>query len=283
MKYRTSLLIATTLVINLVLTPAYAAEEITIADITAKCRIKADAADFQSLLDFTIKNAAGKVVKDRHAIYFWKDYGGTNDLWSKSILFVVNPPEFKDIGYLRFEYMADSGRDTEQWLYFPDQGRVIRLSERDPQDQNWGIVGADLQVLQWNVGAQRLLRTEKDTHGTIYWVETIPKSTKLPYVKVKSAFLRANDDWEQCARQRSEFFDRNNNIIKVLSEDWAQEKNIWYRQRATIENMTSHTTTEYSFRDVELNVGLTDNDFRKRMLPYPERINRTKQPPADSR
>ena len=288
MVYRASRLIAAALAINFALPSGYAAEDVTIADIIAKCRIKADAADFRSRLDFTIRDTAGKVVKDRHAVYFWKDYDGANDLWSKSILFVVGPPEFKDIGYLRFEYRADSGRDAEQWLYLPNQQRVIRLSERDPRDQTWGVVGDDLAVLQWNEGAQRLLGTEQDTRGTVYRVEIIPKSIKLPYVKVNSSFLREGDGWDRCTRQRSEFIDGNDNIVKVVTEDWARQNNIWYRQRAKIESMSLHTTTEYAFHDMEFNIGLTDDDFTKRMLPNPERVNRVKQQdspgnPADSR
>jgi len=283
MAYRISKLIVVALAINLVLAPGYAAPEVTIADIVAKCRIKSDAADFRSFLDFTIKNAAGKVVKDRHAVYFWKDYGGKNGLWSKSILFVVNPPEYKDVGYLRFEYTADSGRDPEQWLFIPEQERVIRLSEHDPLNQNWGVVGADLQVLQWKAGSERLLRTEQDAHGTLYWVEITPKSSKLPYVKVNASFLREDGGWDRCTRQRSEFIDGNDNTIKVLTEDWAQQNNLWYRQRAKIESMTLHTTTEYVFRDVQLNIGLTDEDFTKRMLPYPERVNSIKRDSSDSK
>jgi hypothetical protein len=276
MQHRTVQLVAIALIVNFSIALKCVAEEISAADIISKCRIRTDAADLRGRLDFSIKNSSGKIVKNRQAIYFWKDYAGSDALLSKTILFVSSPPSDKDTAYLRYEYTVDSGREPEQWLYVPHLQRVLRLAMRDTRDQAWGVVGDDLKVLQWGDGTQQLIRTEKDMRGTIYWIEITPKSTKLPYAKLKSAFLRAGDSWDRCARWRTEFLDKENNLIKVLTEDWTQQQQIWYRQRVQVENKEARTITEYGFRDVEFNSGLTDGDFTTRQLQHADRMTPSK-------
>ena len=60
-----------------------------------------------------------------------------------------------------------------------------------------------MKVLQWRYdNSQGLLRTEKEARGSIYWLEIIPKSTKLHYVNVNTAYLRADDSQERCSGWR---------------------------------------------------------------------------------
>lgn len=260
-----------------------AAEQITVADIIDNCRIKTNAEDLRGHLDFTFKNAAGKMLRDRKAIYFWKDYAGTEDLWSKVILVVLEPPRFQDVSYLRYEYNLASGREPDQWIFIPAEPRVRRLAMRDQSDQTWGIVGGDLQVLQMGDGEMRLLRTEEDERGTVYWIEIIPKTNELPYVKVHSAYVREDDGWDRCTRRRTEFFDKNDKLVKVLNEDWDQLQKFWYRRRIVVDNMETRLTeegeteelrtiVEYVIHDVEFNTGLSDEVFTTRMLQHPARL-----------
>ena len=137
MHHRTAQLVAIILIVNFAAALNCVAEEISVADIVAKCRIRTDASDLSGHLDFSIKNASGNTLKDRHTVYFWKDYAGSDALLSKTILFVLSPPSDKDTAYLRYEYTFDSGREPEQWIYVPHQQRVIRLAMRDARDQTW--------------------------------------------------------------------------------------------------------------------------------------------------
>lgn len=262
-----------------------AAEEITAKDIFDNCRNRSNAEDLRGHLDFSFKNAAGETTKNRQAVYFWKDYRGADDLWSKTILVVLGPPEYEDVGYLRYEYTLASGRKPDQWIYVPKQQRIRRLTIRDATDETWGLVGDDLQVLQWGDGDMRLLSAGEDERGTVYRIEIIPKSKELPYVKVNSTYLREDGSWDRCNRQRTEFFDKDDKLIKALSEEWSQQEQFWHRQRVNVDNMVTRLTAagevteldssvEYVFRELRFNNGLTDKDFTTRLLQQPDHLIR---------
>lgn len=288
MKLSIATIAATMLAVSFAAASAGAAEVVTAKDVFDNCRNRSNAGDINGHLDFSFKNASGETTKGRKALYFWKDYAGSDDLWSKTIMVVLDPPEYEDVGYLRYEYTLASGRKPDQWIYVPKQQRVRRLTLRDATDETWGLVGDDLQVLQWGDGDMRLLSAREDEHGTTYRIEIIPKSKELPYVKVISTYLREGDGWERCNRQRTEFLDKVDKLIKALSEEWSQQGQFWYRHRVNIDNMVTRVTAvgeiteldssvEYLFRELRFNTGLTDKDFTTRLLQQPDHLIRKMQ------
>ena len=272
MRHRSVQLLAILIALNLLFAGYGEADEITAADVIAKCRIRTNATDSRGHLDMSLKKISGEDLQNRRVFYFWKDYAGSGDLWSKSIVFVQYPPAEEDSGYLRFEYTLESGREPEQWLYTPNLQTVVRLAKRDSTQKSVGIVGDDLSVLLWNEGSQRLLSSKQGALGTSYVIEIVPKSTQLPYVKINSEYLVQDDDWDKCTRQRTEFFNKDGAVFKLITEDWAQQQQYWYRQRVQVKNLVTGTIADYKFHDFEFDVGFSDNYFTTRELPHAFRM-----------
>lgn len=258
-----------------------AAAEVQVKEIIAQCYDKDWGRDQRSRLVFTMKNREGRVTKRIEFIRYWKDYRGQGDLVSKLMLFAVAPPEYKDNNYLRITYTPGSGKLPEQWVYTKRLQSVRRLSLREQDDLNWGLISEDLAVHRFEDDEHRLLSVREE-HGTVtYEVESRPRLRAFAYDKHISYYVRMRtDSWDDCTLAHRDYYDTRGHLVKKADFAWQQVGTAWVLSNLDIvmerpakrfsgqgmNKEISRIYVSYRFLDLEVNIGLQDKFFSQRNL-----------------
>lgn len=204
----------------------------------------------------------------------YKRYPASAGVESKVVMFNEYPPEKKDIGYLGWFYRVEQERDADQWLYLPEL-RLTRKLTRKPRDYSgtkrrtegdeFSVSELDLEELAPRapvLDRHTLLGSETLDGRAVYKVESVPRDPGgSPYGKriawiSKDAYLPL----------RVDCYDRESHLVKTLSFTWSQVGKDWVWDRVAAVNRINGNKTLLEQRDVQVNLGLPDDMFAKRVL-----------------
>lgn len=239
--------------------------QVTVQEILDHCYDKPTGADRTFDLTLTVQDAGGDARTEERYVGWWKDYRGQGDLVSKLMLFRRSPLYRQDDTYLRWDYTTSSGKPPEQWVYSIRQQRVRRIAQRDPHRPALGLIAEDLVQRQLGRDAHTLRNVVVREGRTVYSLETIPRAGDSAYKRIVSYFERRGD-WAGCTLARQEFFADGGKPAKQMDYTWQRVGDAWAWHVVTVRNERPRSTTMYRLENLQVDVGLTDEDFSKRRL-----------------
>lgn len=172
-----------------------------------------------------------------------------------------------DVQGTRFLHLSPRGAGDQQWLYTPTVRRVRRLSEAQ-RDENF--FGADLsyrdlellvRIQQWNDDESTATLAEKEevVNGhPCHVVTLVPKNEEFPaYGRYRLWF--GTDDlllW------RVELFDTDDKVFKrVMPKQYERIGDYATAMRSSIETVPNDTRTDFEFRNVKYDAGVSESTF----------------------
>ncbi|MFQ5780551.1 MAG: outer membrane lipoprotein-sorting protein [Nitrospiria bacterium] len=198
-----------------------------------------------------------KIVATR----YWKNYRSREGFDSKMLLITDFPPDSRGVSFLIWDYSKDKTDDL--WLYLPALRMVRRISA---QDQNDAFLGSDLTFgdmgqRRIDEDVHRLLREETYRGVPTHVVESTPKEKETIYSKKVSWISK-----EGGTVLKIDYYDRNRKLLKRQTIDWQTLNNLHVWKRTNVTNVQNGHRTVFEVNNLEVNIGLKDNDFSERTL-----------------
>ncbi|ALP52144.1 hypothetical protein Tel_02730 [Candidatus Tenderia electrophaga] len=251
--------------VSTLLFPAAYAEQ-DVREIIRHCEYKNPGEDQRSLLTITLID---KDDNERENIYrrLWKNYHGQEGVLDKMVLFTEFPPDAKGTGFMRWGYKSSLDKMADQWLYLPHLRKVRRVSVRDPGDSFLGsdLTYGDIEDRDISDDEYKLLRHDEQDGGDIYTVEIRPKEQNSIYSK-KISWYAKRSSWDDCVRVKTDYYDRQGNLLKKQRLTWQKVDDAWIWDRVTVENVQTNHKSIFTVTDVKVNIGLDDDIFTERAL-----------------
>jgi len=236
-------------------------------DIFQHCNFKNPGDDQRSRLTIILRD---KDNNEKKNVYrrLWKDYRGEGGVADKMVLFTEYPPDAEGAAFMRWAYTPQADRNADQWIYLPVLKKIRRVSIRDPGDSFLGsdLTYADISGRPIEADQHRLVQTLKRGGQEIYAVESMPvdKSVAL-YSKTISWFIK-DQDWDTCTKRQVDYFDKKGEPLKQQTLKWQRVKNAWVWDEVLVKNVQTGHSSLFKVTDVQVNVGLHDDDFAERAL-----------------
>lgn len=244
------------------------AADLTANDVVQQCEYKNAGADNTSRLSITLIDKDGG---ERKNVYrrLWKNYReAAGDVADKMVLMTEFPPDARGTGFLRWGYLAASGKMADQWLYLPQLRKIRRVSVRDPGDSFLGsdLTYGDIDDRSVTADTHTLLRMEDIDGQPHYVVESVPKEKNSLYSKRVSWYAKGAAGGAGCVRRKTDYYDRQGLVLKTASLKWQQVGNAWAWDRVQVENVQTHHKSLFEVTEVKVGVGLDDRQFTEREL-----------------
>ncbi len=235
-------------------------------EIVSHCEYKNPGPDQTSVLSIILIDKDGNQRKNVYK-RLWKFYQGKGGVFDKMVLFTQFPPDAKGTGFMRWGYVASSGKSADQWLYLPQLRKIRRVSVRDPGDSFLGsdLSYGDIDERSVDADEHQLLKIDNVAGREFYQVESVPKESDALYSKRVSWYLKA-DDWEKCVRAKTDYYDRQGLLLKVANLKWQQVDGAWVWDKVLVENVQTRHRSMFGVTDVSVDVGLKDRQFTERAL-----------------
>lgn len=249
--------------------PGSAAEDPLIAglDIMQRCNFKNPGVDQRSRLTIILRD---KDNNEKKNVYrrLWKDYRGKEGVADKMVLYTEFPPDAQGAAFMRWAYTPAADRNADQWIYLPVLKKIRRVSIRDPGDSFLGsdLTYADISGRELEADQHRLVQTLKRGNQEIFAVESTPvnKSGAL-YSKTISWFVKTGD-WAGCVKRQVDYYDKKGEPLKQQLLKWQQVKDAWVWDEVVVKNVQTGHSSVFQVTDVQVNVGLSDEQFAERAL-----------------
>lgn len=242
------------------------AEDIAVEKIIQNCEYKNPGSDQRSVLAIELIDKDGNQRKN---IYrrFWKNYMGKDGVADKMVLLTEFPPDAKGTGFMRWGYVASEKKMADQWLYLPHLRKVRRVSVRDPGDSFLGsdLTYGDIEDRSIDDDRYALLDRLNKNGAEYYQVEIKPKEEGALYSK-KISWYKKGMDWESCVRVKTDYYDRQKNILKKQTLTWQKVSEAWVWDRVEVINVQTGHKSIFTIDDVRVNVGVSARVFTERAL-----------------
>ena len=242
------------------------AQEISVREIVNHCDYKNPGDDQTSILTITLID---KDNNERKNVYrrLWKNYYGESNVLDKMVLFTEFPPDAKGTAFMRWGYLASANKMADQWLYLPHLRKVRRVSVRDPGDSFLGsdLTYGDIEDRSVDDDSYVLLERREKAGGEIFMVEITPKESDSLYSKKISWFAKRSS-WEDCVRVKTDYYDRQGNLLKKQRLTWQKVEDAWVWDRVIVENIQTKHKSIFAVTDVKVGVGLDGRTFTERAL-----------------
>ncbi len=235
-------------------------------EIVSHCEYKDPGPDQTSILSIILIDKDGNQRKNVYK-RLWKFYQGDDDIFDKMVLFTQFPPDAKGTGFMRWGYVASSGKAADQWLYLPQLRKIRRVSVRDPGDSFLGsdLSYGDIDERLIDADEHKFLKIDRIAGREFYQVESVPKESNALYSKRVSWYLKTGD-WETCVRAKTDYYDRQGLLLKTANLKWQQVDGAWVWDKVLVENVQTRHKSMFSVTGVDIDVGLKDRQFTERAL-----------------
>ncbi len=235
-------------------------------EIVSHCEYKDPGPDQTSILTIVLIDKDGNKRKNVYK-RLWKFYHGKDGIFDKMVLYTQFPPDAKGTAFMRWGYMASTGKPADQWLYLPQLRKIRRVSVRDPGDSFLGsdLSYGDIDERPIDADTHTFIKIDQVAGREFYQVESVPKESNALYSKKVSWYLKT-DDWEQCVRAKTDYYDRQGLLLKVANLKWQQVDGAWVWDKVFVENVQTRHRSLFSVTDVKIDVGLKDRQFTERAL-----------------
>lgn len=249
--------------------PNFAAEDALTAgrDIYQRCNFKNPGDDQRSRLTIILRD---KDNNEKKNVYrrLWKDYRGEAGVADKMVLLTEFPPDAEGAAFMRWAYTPAVDRNADQWIYLPVLKKIRRVSVRDPSDSFLGsdLTYADISGRSIDADQHRLVQTLQRGKQDVYAVESVPvnKGDAL-YSKTVSWFVK-DQNWDSCTKRQVDYYDKKGEPLKQQILKWQSVKNAWVWDEVVVKNVQTGHSSVFRVTDVQVNVGLRDDDFTERAL-----------------
>ncbi len=242
------------------------AQEVDVKEIVRHCEYKNPGNDQASVLSISLID---KDENERKNVYrrLWKNYYGEGSILDKMVLFTEFPPDAKGTAFMRWGYQASAKKMADQWLYLPHLRKVRRVSVRDPGDSFLGsdLTYGDIEDRSVDDDSYVLLERRGKAAGEIFMVEITPKESNSLYSK-KISWYAKNDTWESCVRVKTDYYDRQGNLLKKQRLTWQKVEDAWVWDQVIVENIQTKHKSIFAVTDVKVGVGLDGRAFTERAL-----------------
>lgn len=233
-------------------------------------------------LHFHFEFDRGKTSQTSLVMGFKRDGAGP-DAGYRVIMFGEQPPDRKDIGFLGVFHPPAEGREDEMWLYLPDLRSTRRLTHaHSPQAAHEGhdhggharhegvsdefsvsLLNHEELMPRWPALDRHSLLPPGEIDGKSVWrIESVPRDP------VTSAYERRIQwiDREHALLLRTEYFSDNGRKVRTQDQHWRRHGEAWLWERVVAVDHASGDRTVLEQRDVQVNLGLTDELFSRRIL-----------------
>jgi len=181
---------------------------------------------------------------------------------SRTLTLFTKPSREKGIALLTHSHKSDS---DEQWLYLPASKRVKKIAS-----SNVGSSFRGSEFTYEDISNQRrdnyrfdLVTTEACGVRTCFVIDRVPNFDESSYSRT-----RLYIDKEQYLLQKGEFFDKGNQLLKMMTiSDYTMHANgVWKPGAILMKNRQNTKSTELRSLDLHFNIGLKEKDFTKLSL-----------------
>jgi hypothetical protein len=197
---------------------------------------------------------------------------GTGGKGDKTLVRFVSPNDIRGTALLVWEH--DDAAD-ERFLFLPALGRVRRIAGQEKQESFVGsdlsyedVGGRDIADYTYAFAAENAVWTAPDGSRHAAWsLESRARSEDAEFPRSVSIVLK-----EQLVSVHADIFNRRDERAKVFDVTRLERVDgIWSALEMVVANERDKTRTELTTTSLRYNVGLTDDDFSRRMLeqPYP--------------
>jgi len=218
--------------------------------------------DSKSRLVMTLINASGdKSLREMNNKMLEKPKGSKTE-GDKSIIVFLSPADVKGTGLLTYERLD---RDDDQWLYLPALRRIKRIASKN---KSGSFMGSEFAYE--DISAQSLEKytysnavNEETLNGiACYKYERYPKSKYSGYTK---QVVWA--DKKNFITMKTDYYDRKQELLKTaIFSDYKKMKGVWRIGKIHMKNHQNKKETILEWQEDEIQTGLQERDFTKRML-----------------
>lgn len=206
----------------------------------------------------------------------WKHFRQHKTLSSMSIMFNEFPPDVRDVAFLGWMYRPELNREDDMWLYLP-KIRSLRkmnhsrhshehhhedLSDDDENFENSELGTFELLPRYPKLDRHTLLRKERLREHPGYVIESQPLDPATsPYHK--SIQWITEKDFLPI---QIEYYDHHGMLVKQISFRWQQIDDAWLWDELIAINKINGNRTTLLMTDIQMNIGLSEKLFSKRMM-----------------
>jgi len=175
----------------------------------------------------------------------------------KSLVLFDTPRDIEGTALLSHAMILDP---DDQWLYLPALKRVKRISSSNKSGPFVGSEFAfeDFTAIELNKFDYRHIGVEACGDRQCDVLERSPRYENSGYTR-QIAWIDQND----FQIRKVEFYDRRNDLLKVLTlDDYRRYENgVWRAHRLSMSNVQTNKQTELVYDDYRFATGLSENDF----------------------
>jgi len=138
---------------------------------------------------------------------------------------------------------------------------------RDPGDSFLGsdLTYGDIEDRSIADDSYNLLEGLSKGGVEYYQVEIRPKEEDALYSK-KVSWYKKDADWESCVRVKTDYYDRQGNILKKQTLTWQKVSEAWVWDRVVVSNVQTGHKSIFTIDGVRVNVGVSARMFTERAL-----------------
>lgn len=234
-------------------------------EIVAQCERTHHGQDNTTLFTIQVVNRHGQ---ERTSIYkrYWKYYGNAG-VQDKMVLFTLAPADAKNTAFMKVSYNRAKDKEDDQWLYMPKIRRLKAISRRDKNESFLGsdLTYSDIADRAVNDDVHKLLNKKMLGRDVSYLIESRPKETDSIYHR-KVVEYYYSDAKQACFKKNIHYYDLNNQLTKTQDFTWQQIDGVWLWDKVTVRNVQTLSTSIFSINRPQVNTGLSDRVFSKRLL-----------------
>jgi outer membrane lipoprotein-sorting protein len=247
---------------GVLITPAFALEDIEARQVAENVDERDDGDDMTAQLEMTLINKRGQ-ERIRKVVSYRKDYGEDD----KTVMFFLEPADVKDTGFLSWNY-DDESKDDDQWLYLPALKKVRRISSSKKADYFMGtdFTYSDMGDREIDDYDYSHLDPEVIDGIECYHIERMPKNDDV----IKETGYGRTEIWVRpdiWVMVKAVFFDKKLKLLKELMvSDIEEIDGIWTAKTMQMDNKQKQHQTIFTFSDITYNSELDDDIFSQRRL-----------------
>lgn len=274
--YRLAALLFVSLLSPISIDTSYAQEKPSAEQIVEHAYNLNGGSDSLSTVTFIIEKD-GQRDKKIVLLSAWKHLKKHDEISSMAIMFNEFPPDVRDVAFLGLMYRPELGKEDDMWLYLP-KIRSLRkmnhsrhshehhheddLSDDDENFENSELTTFELLPRYPKLDGHTLLRSEVVQKQKSYVIESDPVDPSTsPYSK-STQWITEND----FLPIKIEYFDHRGALVKQLYFSWQQIEDAWMWDEVVAINEQNGNRTTLKMSDIQLNIGLTERYFSKRMM-----------------
>ena len=239
-------------------------QELTGEEIIEKTQTVESLKDIRGVIEMKIIHKTGKErIMELNVIGLEAEDG-----IEKSLIRFTKPTKIKGTGFLS---ISDPNGPDESYLYLPALGKPRRISS---EERGGNFMGSDFTYEDMAPSHEdyehKLVRTEEIDGKEYYIIESVPKTNEIR----RDVGFAKKITWIEKDRfivLKSEYLDINGNLIRVLEmSDYQQVgEDAWIPIKMEMKTIDKDSRTTLEYKNLEVNTGLSDEDFTIRQLTRP--------------